>query len=89
MATSEAEMGGKVITMKLRVGMAEPAAAPAAAGSAERRAAMLANLHAVLATSCPGLTPQGLEQMIGADAFNEILERIAMLKRLEEPQGHA
>ena len=50
---------------------------------------MLENLHAVLSEHCPGLTVKGLEQLIGGDAFDEILKQLAQRKLLENPQGHA
>ena len=86
-------MSRKVITVTMRVGFSPESVlqsdSPAGAISAAHRSAMLENLHAVLSEHCPGLTVKGLEQLIGGDAFDEILKQLAQRKLLENPQGHA
>ena len=81
-------MSSGVVNVSVRLVEGEAADAPPLA-PAERRAAMLAQLHAALKPSCPGLTLEALQKMIDERIFDQVVRRLAMVKLLENPQGNA
>jgi hypothetical protein len=87
-------MTDKIINLSVHVELVPGGASDDSGGDAGkalewRRRAMLENLHGVLIQHCPGLTLPALEQMIGSNTFGEILDRLAISKLLEHPQGRA